>query len=246
MTVAQTRIKRRLTPWDAGLWRRHALFRPVSGNFAKFAAFEDFPPVDAIDQILSPSAKIAFSRQVVPTRRGRHKYTDPYDAAILGGSVPTRERSWHDFMNALVWATFPKAKLAIHKLQHQYLVQARGQGMVGRRLPAHDALAVLDEGGIVIGSSRGMADESELAVALAAADPKIRAVCFGHAVFEAMAIDGPWPLVRAIVVECDVSASAHDEMVERLDAALANQLTLAAPASPKALWRVSLELLSQI
>ena len=38
-----------------------------------------------------------------------------YDARIaLERVVPTRARSWHDLLNALVWATFPRAKLALH------------------------------------------------------------------------------------------------------------------------------------
>jgi hypothetical protein len=163
----------------------------------------------------------------------------PYDESIvLVGEVPTRARSWHDFMNALVWAAFPQAKRALHQRQHAFVTVERLSGEPGRRLPAHDAIAVLDEGGVVVVSQRTLVDER--AVEAAIADGSARAVVFGHAILEAIAIDGPWPLVRAapLVLPDDLT---NEHLVHAIDESLAAFLTSdRAPSRPQDLPPISL------
>lgn len=239
MTVAETRRLRRETPWDAAV-RAHPIYRPVRPFFSLFADAEVFPSVDAIDEKLAPFAGVRFVPQKQPSRRGRHKHTAPrYDDAILRGEVPTRAGSWHDFMNALVWAAFPQAKRAVHALQYDLLVRARREGIVGRRLPEHDALAVLDEGGVLVFSPRPIDDDGALEAELAAG--RAHAICFGHAVFEAVTIRGPWPLVRAVVLSIDAASLPAEDLVTHADAALARFLGRASCfVSPRDLLRVSL------
>lgn len=90
------------------------------------------------------------------------------DASYLGrcanGIVPTRFGSLHDFLNALTWARFPKAKMAHCRRQVSY---ARARGIQTNRLrtPEQDRLAMIDEGGIL-----ELADGQE--------------ICFGHGLLE--------------------------------------------------------------
>lgn len=101
-----------------------------------------------------------------------------YDARIVNeGVVPTREGSWHDLMNALVWATFPKAKKALHTRQHG-LVRVAEPGESLRRPRELDALALLDEGGVAV-----LRDGSR--------------VVFGHAIYEGYVLGWPAPVMAA-------------------------------------------------
>jgi hypothetical protein len=132
-----------------------------------------------IDEALSASAGVRFVRK-------RQEDKTPYDTRIvLDGVVPTRAGSWHDLLNACVWATFPKTKLAIHRRQHALVVPG-----APRRTPEQDAIAMVDEGGILL---------------LQGAE----ALVVGHAIFESF-VEG-WPTPRAAGIELgDVAAEGVD------------------------------------
>jgi hypothetical protein len=83
---------------------------------------------------------------------------------VNDGMVRTRNESWHDFLNALVWATFPLAKTALHRRQHGLVVPK-----APRRTPEGDALAMLDEGGFFLPNR----------------------VVFGHAIYEGLVLGRP-------------------------------------------------------
>ncbi len=240
MTTRATREQRRKTPWSDQLARSHPIFWPVRAFAEPFVGEAEFPSVAKIDAWLAPYARMRFREQVNRPRRARHKTaSQPYDESIVvAGEVPTREGSWHDFMNALVWAAFPTAKRALHARQHAFVKRERMGGEPGRRLPAHDALAVLDEGGVIVVSQRPLSDEGAIDAAIA--NSSARAVVFGHAIFEAIAIGGPWPLVRAVPL-----ALPHDSndsrLVQGADQALAVLLASErSPTRPQDLPRISL------
>ncbi|MDX1570160.1 MAG: DUF3025 domain-containing protein [Xanthomonadales bacterium] len=62
------------------------------------------------------------------------------------GVVPTRPDSWHDLLNALIWATFPRTKAAINSGHVSDPVTAN-------RSRRRDALTLLDECGVVIATA---------------------------------------------------------------------------------------------
>jgi hypothetical protein len=62
------------------------------------------------------------------------------------GQVSTRENSWHDLFNALVWCRLPELKIAMNSLHYDHLDQAQGSGR-GR---LRDALTLLDESGVIV------------------------------------------------------------------------------------------------
>ncbi len=110
--------------FDARFFERDERFAPIAEVARSFAKMTDWPTAAEIDRELSSRARIRF---VVAARRPRRKrgpvdLRSLYDAHIVRGEVPTRERHWHDFLNALVWATFPRAKAALHARQHRALV----------------------------------------------------------------------------------------------------------------------------
>jgi hypothetical protein len=158
-----------------------------------------------------------------PRRAGRRAPFDRaalYDASISDrGLVPSRERHWHDFLNALVWGTFPRAKAALHRRQGA-LVDARIDPHTPR-LPAHrtreqDGLAMIDEGGVL---------------ALVAPTGE-RRIVFGHAIYEGfvLGVRGmTGRMVRLTVPALDGDAIAQADAA--LAAALADSAFSTLPAA---------------
>lgn len=158
-------------PWDDAFARRSPLFWPIGAAAARLAGEPTFPDPERLDALFGETAGVRFVRAAPkPGRRARRRgdAAELYDARIVErGEVPTRAASWHDLLNALVWATFPRAKRAIHARQHALVVPA-APGQVVHRPRALDALALFDEGGVAV-----VAGED-------------RPVLFGHALYEGL------------------------------------------------------------
>ncbi|HKA91597.1 MAG TPA: DUF3025 domain-containing protein [Haliangiales bacterium] len=139
--------------WQPEFFRRSERFAPIAAAASRFAGFRAWPAVEEIDRRLAADAGVRF----VAAEKG-----PGYAARIVEQrEVPTRPGSWHDFLNALVWAAFPRAKRALTARLHA-LAALRGGGNRGRE---EDFLALWDEGGVAVVD--GGAE-----------------VVFGHAVYE--------------------------------------------------------------
>jgi hypothetical protein len=126
----------------------------------RIAALESWPSVTELDALLSDRLSWPDSVALEPQRAKKKRRRAPvardalYEARIhLAKRIPTRERSWHDLANALVWAAFPRAKRAL--AARQYAALAARVPELADRLPAtrtreQDTLAMLDEGGLVL------------------------------------------------------------------------------------------------
>src|SRR4030095_9673506 len=119
---------------------------------APFRSATDWPPVSSWIAAFGPrAAPVRFgAAQPRPRRRRRAaRVGELYDASIVRLQVvPSRPRNWHDFLNALVWATFPRAKAALHERQHAAIAPRVAPGatrLPDRRTRELDALAMLDE-----------------------------------------------------------------------------------------------------
>jgi hypothetical protein len=193
--------------WDPSFTRKSPLFWPIAPAAAALAHFDDWPAPSDLALLFSSHAgppPVLFEQAAPRPRRGPPGAGPRYDARIaLERVVPTRARSWHDLLNALVWATFPRAKLALHTRQHRMIEARLGEDrrLPGERTKQQDAVAMLDEGGVVF-----LRDPSASC-----------AIVFGHAIYEGLACDGP----------ADVRGAAH---VAELDALPADARALVAAA----------------
>lgn len=200
--MTQVRQLRKSSPWRADFTALSPVFAPLAPVARAFSDATEFPSPEAIDAALATAAGISFVR-APPPRRGRARSADDlYDASIHArGAVPTRAGSWHDFLNALVWCLYPKSKLALHARQHALVAggldKATGR-LPGARTREQDALALFDEGGLVVTSSEPLATGEDIERAIA--DGRASAVIFGHAIYESIVLGVPWPMVRAVVV----------------------------------------------
>lgn len=175
MTTAVTRARRRSTPFDPRFVERHADFAPIARAARVFYAHTDWPAVSDYVRAFEGAAPVRFEEMPPKPRRARPREAldrdSMYDSRIVAGVVPTRARCWHDFSNALVWASFPRAKQRLHARQHRAVQAWIPEGALrlpGARSREMDALALLDEGGVVrVGES---------------------SVVFGHALYEGAAL----------------------------------------------------------
>jgi hypothetical protein len=199
---------------------REPLFAPIAAaGRALLDSFDDFPPIEALACVFPGDPPVRFVR-AAPRRRRRAEVDARalYDARIaLDGEVPTRERSLHDLMNVLVWATFPRAKRALHVRQHRAIVERLAPGtrrLPPTRTPELDALALLDEGGVVLTS------------------PSTPPVVFGHAVYESLLLGVKPAIMAAIALRVDESA-AIDAIDRSLADAIEDPSRLRAPSELK-------------
>jgi hypothetical protein len=252
-------VRGRVAPFDPTFFEKSTLFWPIARAAAAFAAFPDWPAVAEYDAAVAHRAKIAFREQPRKQRGRRTSAVGPrdlYDGRIVEeGWVPTRPASWHDYLNMLVWASFPEAKRQLHARQHRAQTARLGgpvMALPNARTREQDALALMDEGGVVVLCRAGAEDDLRRALASRRAGPLFasgaaRGLIFGHAVYEGLVLgrDDGW--AAAHVTSCDADPRAEpEELVRAADVALAAELARQGSfESPAALARVDLSLLHE-
>jgi hypothetical protein len=146
------------------------------------------------------------------------------------GEVSTREDNWHDLFNALVWARFPRIKLALNA-QH---VEQVNQGHEVNRGPVRDALTLFDECGvIVIGDqpsalqAMAMRDWRQLFCTHRAAwQSNLRVFVLGHALLEKFLEPYKAITAQVLIFQCGTEFFRLDDaaQAERVDTLLARQI----------------------
>jgi hypothetical protein len=139
-------------PWSAPL-------RPATDALRDLT---DWPSLDELNARLGPRVNppgLRAVRFVAATPRSRRAKLRPveslYDVRIhREAQVSTRLANAHDLFNALIWAMFPSAKRALARRQHD--AHLARLGSVVRALPnarsrEQDTLALIDEGGVLVG-----------------------------------------------------------------------------------------------
>lgn len=206
---------RRAAPFDPNFIARHPLLWPLARAAGALGRFDGFPPVEALANVFDPAMgepPVRFAHAAPRRRRGAP--LDPralYDARIaIDREVPTRKQCWHDLLNALVWGTFPRSKYVLHVRQHQAISRRLTPG--ARTLPATrsrelDALALVDEGGVVLlardaSHARALRENGDSAsVSAELASGTVEAVIFGHAIYESLVLGVRPAVVAAVVVQ---------------------------------------------
>ncbi len=226
--------------WDPQFVQRNAWLWPLARAASELAPCSDWPTLEQLDAL---HAAIAARRSGEPLRfapdvRTRRRAADVpaserYDGRIaLRGEVPTRPRHWHDLLNALCFATWPRSKRALHARQFAAHGRREPGLRVGVRTAEQDALTLFDEGGVVIAVQASAA--AELRAALVRADDaavaaferagQARITPFGHALFEHMVEELPCPGATARTIVLDVLPRDPELLLDSLDAELAREL----------------------
>ncbi len=162
---------------------------------------------DALNSVLGPLIvqQVSEPLRFVPTPPP----AGSYEAYIYeSGEISTRQNNWHDIWNALVWARFPRTKLAMNA-RHYAEIQS---GRLVNRGPVRDALTLFDECGAVV-----VGDQLSLLQAVAQRDWQalfcghpsawqrhLRVFILGHALLEKLM--NPYRAITAQVLLFQVDA----------------------------------------
>ncbi|MFO0586831.1 MAG: DUF3025 domain-containing protein [Polyangiaceae bacterium] len=229
-------------PFQPRFFESDPLFSPIAAGARCFSDLATWPVVADYGARVAHRAPVTFREQPKKARGRRRKPRcagDLYDGRIIEeGWVPTRPENWHDFLNMLCWAAFPLAKWQLHLRQHR-AISARVDGLVdrlpGARTPELDALALLDEGGIVVACHAARTED--LTAALKARDTAAakalfasgaaRGMLFGHAQYEGLVLAWPESWAAGFVVPTPDLPGSMDEaaLLSFADAALAAALS---------------------
>lgn len=232
--------------WDGRFARRSPWFWPLQAAAAGFVELEDWPSREQLTETyrqLNQGPGVAPLR-FVPNVRKQDRLVDGalalerlYDGSIATRcEVPTRERDWHDFFNALCFATFPRAKHALHARQFRILqgrVPAGATRLPPARTPEQDALTLFDEGGALIAAGRQACVQLQAPMSLEQREQLLaqlvergdaRVVPFGHALFEHLVEGLRCPGGFSHVVEVEHVAAADADLIAELDRSVARSL----------------------
>jgi len=118
-------------------------FEPISAGLALHQRLGRLPTHDELNVEL----RVENIRFVTQGQKDE-LFENGYEPRIfLKGEVQTRENSWHDFFNALVWHAFPQTKCIINALQYE---NQKLRYPSKDRLPAENMLTLFDENGAVV------------------------------------------------------------------------------------------------
>lgn len=224
----------------------HPALESVRAYADRLAVFRDWPSVEELDAslrdrlALDPAMALEEQRVKPRRRRGPLDRDGLYVVRIARHRrIPTRPRSWHDLTNALVWAAFPRSKRALADRQLAILdgrVPLEARSLPNARSREEDALAMLDEGGMVIATSPERVDAFFTALREGDHDalrsPLASMQVFGHALME-HAIGGRTD-VQGYAVLLAVEAWRS---IDAIDAALAGWIARGDELHAPAAWR---------
>jgi hypothetical protein len=224
----------RYTGYRTRLYEESPWYAPIQRELAQFDRYERFPTAHELTELHRARVEARGLRALrfveVPRNKPRRKgqpivLAELYEGRVIErGEVPTRRDDWHDLFNALAFITFPRAKRALHARQYTIMQGRLSPG--AKRLPnartrEQDALALFDEGGlVVVGTTH--TGEPELAAEIQAG--RACAIPFGHALYEHMVARAPCPLATAFAIAVE-PAALSDAWLDALDRALAQSLS---------------------
>ena len=218
----------------------HSVIRPEDSFWQDYAEplaqlkAKEFPTAERLNELLSDSV---CNQQGLPIRFVPSKQISDsnYEVHIFDtGQVSTREESWHDLFNALVWSRFPGLKSAINATH----VAAMTSGCEPGRGKRRDALTLFDECGVIV-----VAEERAPLELLAARDwhsvfqqqPEtwrsgIRIFVTGHAMLEKFLSPYKSMTANALLVQITKTrfSQTREELRTYLDEALAQELNSSA------------------
>ena len=186
------------TDWNPHFDRLSPVFEPFRPLTKAIRKLNHWPTCWDLAQLKQQACSNAVTHSGLPVRfvsqvnTVRDDFAQQYESRIYQtGIVSTRPENWHDFFNALVWMTFPRAKAALNHMHYHALIHASQRKTQGRG-SVRDAATLFDESGVVV-----LCTQAQLIELLRHHEWKevfwwqrktvmtsMRFVVFGHAVYE--------------------------------------------------------------
>jgi Protein of unknown function (DUF3025) len=229
--------------WEPGFARRSPLLRELLGLGRPLLEGDGWPTLEMYSVFVEQeraarAAELPAVRFAPPNPRPRRSRgrapLDPrqlYDGRIaLEREVPCMTSSYHDLLNVLAWAAFPRAKHALHARQFRALaarLSPHTMQLPNRRTREQDALSLFDEGGSLLVTTPGLARRlraGEEGAERLLVDEAVRVVPFGHALMEHVSFAGSPVRSAALVVCLEAPLPGGVELLDRVDQILAHRL----------------------
>lgn len=192
------------SPYFAGL-------HDIAGHFARLRQWPEIGDLNDIASLLDSRNALDLPLRFVSqdVKCGQRDYEIGIHA---NARVPTRQRNWHDFFNALIWLAWPRAKATLNATQANVLVTSPP----GRRGACSDAATLFDESGLVL-----VCPDADLPRLLAArrwreafwarreAWREARVYVFGHSLLEKSLARQPGITGKCLHVPARIPEGAH-------------------------------------
>jgi hypothetical protein len=221
-----------------------ALFEPIASQLRG----DEWPTLEMYAEVgerrrlahVPDLPKLSFAAAPKKPRRFKRERVildELYDSRIaLRGEVPCLMHSYHDLLNAIVFAAFPRGKRLLHQRQYAAItrwVPPDAMQLPGRRTREQDALTIFDEGGVVLlmtnaHYSSWLSQTEPLSIEPANPNSGVLPVLFGHALLEHLH-DGHQALRATGIVLPVPEILSGEELLVQVDSQLSERL--AAPAS---------------
>ena len=201
-------------------WRRHRALERLAETWPELEGEQ--PPARAVLAGIVERAGHGWTL-IDPSEAG-----DGYEAAVVDGRIPTRERSWHDTFNVLAFVEFPRSKAALHR---RCLELQRARERKPPRSREEDALTLIDETSLVFaGTAEALADlqRARAARELGEIDRVIRAraihvFVLGHALLEHLALGRP-PIGAGGLPVALTGVVEREQVAKHVDTTLAERI----------------------
>jgi hypothetical protein len=221
----------RASDWSVPWWDDY-------GSYLAGLVESNLPAPEQLNEWLPPGTQSGGGKQLRFVPASRLPAVDYERHVFETGEVSTREDSWHDLFNALVWCALPRLKSAMNALHYAHFEESHA----GRRGAQRDALTLLDESGaIVVSSNRPLLEalagrdwRQAFHVQAGAWQHEVRTVICGHGLLEKLRAPYKSITAHVLLLYQDAAAAAlwSDCFLAGLDAAVGHRLLCGLCRSP--------------
>lgn len=185
--------------WNPQVLTSHPIYWPLLTSASQFVeSFDQWPTLSDYQQFLNSAETPIVTRSghklcVVPQDENQQQFSGEYEPRIyLKGELQTRQNSWHDFFQVLVWNLFPKTKATINELHFNATKNRINSSIPSQRSVLENTLTQYDEcGSIIVSSDPSLLDlikqfewQSLFWEQRERLEKELKCVVFGHAIFE--------------------------------------------------------------
>jgi len=181
--------------WNPSFFKQTPLFWPITPTLTEnIISSPSWPTLDQCNQLLSNNIPNKNQKIITFVEQAStcHSFEEEYEPRIfLSGEVQTRLHNWHDFLQVLVWKTFPKTKALLNEIHYSAAIE-RYEKNDKQRSKKENFVTLFDEcGSIIVSADKNILELVEnfewnklFVENKVLFDNAIDCITFGHAMYE--------------------------------------------------------------